>query len=279
MQLTKAWKESLYLFRPSHFKLFLLVNIKSIYEVYKMILCYFWPLLSALILFHLYSEHAFFKTSRFIFLEFMLQQLFIFLIFCMIRSSITKKTFSYFVRKFAYMVPFLFITVVVYFFNYLILFKMNKIPALLLTFIISFFSGTVGWFALLWIRDIQQSVKLISPIKFTIYSQLGSIWLIPLSIFCAMFMLDSDGRIKSLACSLYRAFLMVYFNCPAILIISLFTILSYGLILFCILLSPVALWVPWGLMLSPISISIFANFYIKYVHSQFPLYFGKSNNH
>ncbi len=103
------------------------------------------------------------------------------------------------------------------------------------------------------------------------------------SVIFTLFVLDSEGSIRSFLYSLVRTAKMIFYNLPVFLIVSF--IISFSVKL---LLGPVLNWmhlpdiftgffslVVWSLVMS-LYICFFSNIYIKKLHEQFDLYFLQS---
>lgn len=274
MQLFQCWKESLTLFKPANLKLFFLITVKSIWEVYKTLFRYFWPLIFAILILHIYKRQ--YQMPKWLsLLDVTLHLLFVFFVFVAARSSVPKKTISYFIRHLPFFIPFAVWIVALYSFEYLIMYEKLVWYVQLVSVLFAIMTGALGWLVIRSLLTVRNVARLAGHMHYSIFAELLQSWFVPLGTFFTLFMLDSDGRPLTLLRSLHRAMTMVYYNYPAIILLYIGSAFVYGLILFLLLLTPAWEWAPWSLFFSPIPISIFTNFYIKFVHSQFSLYFGQ----
>ena len=95
MKLLKSWQDSLLLFKPKSFNLFLLVTIKSIRETYSLLVKKWWWLIMITFLFD-----ALFFSVQTVTLCNSYGRLFlwaplIFVIFLLVRPSVARKTYTY----------------------------------------------------------------------------------------------------------------------------------------------------------------------------------------
>lgn len=262
MQILQSWKESLLIFKPSNFKLFLMVTVKSILETYKLLLCYFWWLVLLYVFFSVLVYAFFFSDSQilaFLFLAIM------FVTFLIVRPSVERKGYSYFSKKLLYIgLIGIFYPIIVF---------------LVLFFTVLFFS-VLGIPFPFWLRIILAPfIGFIAPVFF--------LFVTPLSIFYTLFALDSDIDMRAIDSytmriakimkifgeAFFRAGKMVLFSYPFCFVSYL---LFYGMYQSLHWIIPYPLFFRFfHLLLLPILICIFANFYIKQVHEHFDLYFGK----
>jgi hypothetical protein len=115
----------------------------------------------------------------------------------------------------------------------------------------------------------------------------------PFFAFSVYFMLDSDGKFKSIAASLYKAFKMCLFNYPFCLIMLValnYLYMGLDYILFSLLIAlniklvtfidtsihmlpSFSIIKYWAMLFWPIPLCFLNNFYIKRLHEQFDVYF------
>jgi len=272
MHIIQAWKDSLRLFKVPQFKLFFLITVKSILQVYKIIGLYFWPFILGIIIHHNYCDFYPLWLKQYTFLiDVVLYSFFVFLIFLSIRSSVPKKTVLYYMRHLLYFFPFILWTGAIYWFDVLVMSRKIGKVFRIIAYALSLIAGDWG----IAHFDVLSTGPSNTTFGYIPIGEFGQFWFVPLGVFFTFFMLDSNGKPLTILRSLWRALIMVLYNYPAVLLLYLFSIIVYGVILFAVMATPVALWAPWGLFLSPIPISVFANFYIKYVHDQFSIYFGE----
>ncbi len=243
MQILQAWGESLTIFKPSNFKLFILVTLRSLGQTYVTLATRFWIVLLIALLtegvpYWLLTCMASYEHEPLvwgmtllwvaIFLGTVLISIGLcFTIFLSARPSVLLKDWSYLLsyrRHFLYFVPIFFCAMLI---RHLVL----------LPFVYS--------------------------------------------IFVIAFLLDSDARLVSAARSLWRAGVMVLYNAPFVCITSiLFVGLFYPINLF---LSADVAWSSFLFFIArfvlvhfvqlPIMICFYMNFYSKKIHEQFTLYY------
>jgi len=245
MRLVQAWKNTLTLFYPTNFNLFILITIKSIIEAYKIIICYWWWLL---LLIGGTSLFWWNNTKFFDFFSIAFYYLFIFVFSLATRPSVAKKNIAYFRSYF------------ILFFPTVAGFLSIKLLGMLLVKIIGIKMGQ------------RQSIYLL--IKSFSYAT---------QVFFIFFFLDSTHSIKELLPSLFRSVKMTIYNYPVCLIFGLI-ILGLEIAFSFFAGSFLFAWGQVGLLLriisltnmlvfTPLQLSIFANIYIKKLHEQFDYYF------
>jgi len=245
MRLVQAWKNSITLFYPSNFKLFVLITIRSIVEAYKILLHYWWWLLL------LISGVTLFKwgdTGFFLFLSVVLNYMFIFVFSLATRPSLKKKDVAYFGSYFLLFLP----TIA------------GFLSIKLFEVLLAKFIGID--------MDQWQSVRLLVK-SFSYATQ----------VFFIFFFLDSDHTMRQLLQSLLRSVKMTIYNYPICLFFGLIIlgleiafIFFAGIFLFA--WEEVAIFLRIidlvnKVVFVPIQLSVFANIYIKKLHEQFDYYF------
>ncbi len=300
MRLLQSWKDSLKIFTPAHFRLFFLVSVKSTIEMYRLLLRYFWWLLLVALgvsIFYYninnYQELSWLYMRAWLLIDLMyfcIWFAFIFAVFLIVRPSVKYKDYAYFsgyARHF------------IYFFIFILFVFLLCV----LLFDISYRFGHAQdtmMFKIIWL--------LYHMLTFVYTSGIGGFlhWLAlsPLSIFFILFLLDSPGTFASFIRSLSRSIKMFVYNYPfCLLMFALFAVAFldfivlpdciqglqiYGfvkdwlinkpirLVLGLIVVSPdryAELLVDHAIiLLLPIPICFFTNFYIKKVHEQSELY-------
>ena len=183
MRLVEAWKNSLTLFYPTNFKLFILITIKSIIEAYKIIIHYWWWLAVLIGGTNLFWWN---NTKFFDFLSIAFYCLFIFAFSLATRPSVARKNIAYFRSYF------------ILFFPTLAGFLSIKLLGILLIEIIGIKMSQ------------RQSIYLL--IKSFSYAT---------QVFFIFFFLDSNHTGKQLLQSLLRSVKMTIYNYPICLIFGL----------------------------------------------------------
>lgn len=268
MNLFVAWRDSLSLLQPKNFKLFFLVTLKTMVDTFKVWIKYFWwlivlPLLPFTLL--LLNESTRFE---------------IFGVFSSIRNAIPTPIY--------YMMPSLMDVVLVtillaarpsvalkncayyrsYFWRALLLMLVVRLPDMGSEMILGMYFQTF----------------IASPFLFrvaAIIQMLGRLYVINY----ALLLLDSDGSIKSFFRSWIHAAKMTVFNLPFYLI----TVISFALLILInfwlahwsagysrLSRSGISIYVLIFLGLDFFKYCFYTNFYIKKLHDQFTLYFGKN---
>jgi len=239
MQLLQSWKESLLIFEPSNFKLFLIVTVKLIWETYKILFKYFW----LVIMFYILSLRFQRGTGLVFSVKIALNIVIIFAIFLTVRLSVSIKNLAYFNEKFR---------------NYFIPFMLGLSCFVCFWFLLLLFDSWIA--SLIW--DLNLSLTL------------GFFVLLPVAVFFFLFLLDSDGRIQFLVSSLIRAIKMTLYNYPFCFIVyGIIFVLSFLLRY----RMPGVDFDALMILSLPIPICVFSNLYIKQVHEHFDLYFGKKS--
>lgn len=268
MQLLQSWKESLLIFKPSYFKLFFLVTVKSTWETYKLLFRYFWWLLLSIVLLDFIKRmvEISYVTSKatevllFYYLLnilfFICELIFFYVTILITRSSVEQKKWLYFGR---------------YLFSWYSLFFS-------LLFLFYFILHRVDFL----IRGWKGSLVL---------DFLGSNIFVFLIFFTLFFLDSAPPSLKTVAVSIGRAIKMIIYNYPFFFVIYVFALLiGFFLLILLIFFLTVIIILKGRLivmpflnvivdvifkLLFPLYICIFTNFYIKQVHEHFDLYFGK----
>jgi len=265
MQLLQSWKESLLVFKPSNFKLFLMVTLKSIWETYKSLFYHFWWLVILLVTVPLH------KTAFGLLILFGAPLLLVYLILLIARPSVDLKNWAYFAKYILYIIPFLIIVAAIFSYYDHIYFNRpgSLTPFISLSQIIIFIFPVQ--FQYIVHRDIQ-----LNQVELFIALQL---LLSPFIILFNLFYLDSDKSLRAIVFSFVRSLKMILYNYPACLIIwAIFLLLWYLFwsILWCLSINFALIFeLITFVLLAPIPICIFSNLYIKQVHEHFDLYFEK----
>lgn len=260
MKLLQTWQDSLLLFKPKSFNLFLLVTLKSIRETYFLLVKKWWWL----IMITFFFDALFFSVQTVTFFNsfgrsFLWAPL-VFIIFLLVRPSVTLKTYTYCMR-YQWQLLFFFILI---FFLYVWLFIMQWLTG-------------YGYI-------IAQVMNYISYALFLLPLYCAGIllYLSPFVIFFLLFILDSDKTIRSFLFSGVRALKMVLYNYPFCFVtftvlLSLFLMVKW-LIAFFISVIPTywhSVSYVFIVLLLPLPICFFTTLYIKKLHEQFVLYFGE----
>lgn len=267
MYLLQSWKESLLIFKPANFKLFLLVTVRSIWETYKILFRYFWWLIAVLL------TVPFHRTVLCLLILFLGSLLFVYIVILTVRSSVSLKNWGYFKKYILsyYIIPFLIIVPV--FFTYYSHVLFNR-PGGLTSFIS--LSQIITFVLPVPIQYILSETIRSGQLELSVFFQL---LISPFIVLFTLFYLDSDKGFRSIMLSFIRSVKMIIYNYPGYFIIYSIIFLFLHLflsILFKYLFVEFA-WSVWFysiIFLIPIPICIFTNFYIKQVHEQFSLYFG-----
>lgn len=264
----RSWKESLSLFIPKNAKLFLLVTLKSIIQSYKIIIRHLWWLfLGSAILDIMYS--CFCPNSTYLCLVPLLGWFAtIFGMYLIIRPSMKPKNWNYYKDHWLTFLYFIFFSIIAYLIPIALLLIGSKI--VYLTHHIHTF------FYVLFLPFLLVPIL----ITFLMPPNVIILYVSPLLTFFILFMLDSNGSIKSILASIVRAFKMMMYNYPL-------CILLFGFFVVCSVISTLLIAYLFGrdsFLLSPIvsnaflpiPLCILTNFYVKRLHEQFGLYFPES---
>ncbi len=252
MFLLRSWKESLALFVPKNFKLFLLVTIKSAVETYGFLVYYFWWLMLLVLVFDMgcYYPECVLKGTTWARIETTLKLLLLFVLFVLVRPSVPLKNYTYIkqqIRK--SLLGFL----VIYGFFYMIRPEIGS-------FVMNSFSKLLGP---------STAFNLLYTLLIFIYDD-APLVILPVFVFSVLFFLDSVGSIKEFFLSVWRGIKMFFFNFPFCLLSIMIVLLIWKGLL--------ATFGIYGQYLFfsfiPFVVSYFKNMYVKRLHDQFNLYFA-----
>jgi len=297
MQLLQSWKESLSIFKPANFKLFLMVTAKCVWETFKILFGRFWWLVILFLLGTVAIFSLFFVVSLFIamsahggppmttgeniFLKFLtfvgsiFPSSLIFTIFLIVRSSVKMKNWSY-LKTYLFSLYFIYVYLFLYLIYFLCSYTINA-------FI--FLSPIANVFVHL--------SNLPSYVFFTFLLNVFSLLYSSLIVFTILFFLDSaSANPYTFLVSFLRALKMTIYNFPFCLIVYLLidvilfsalylllqvTFFSFEDQFFSIVKNGAYdLFLAFlAIIFYVIPVCIFTNFYIKQVHDNFDLYFGK----
>ncbi len=99
--LLRSWKESLLIYIPKNFKLFLLVTIKSALQTYGYLIYHFWWLFLLIVLVDTgcYYPECLLPGSLWVLLNMFLKALFLLIVFMLSRPSVSLKNIHYILEK------------------------------------------------------------------------------------------------------------------------------------------------------------------------------------
>lgn len=252
LYLLQSWKESLSIFLPKNFKLFLLVTLKSAFELLANLFYFFWWLLLSVFIFLVGGHYPAWATAGMLwfFIGNLLMLALVFVWFMLVRPSVLPKGYSYFkqhIRKTA-----------------------------------------VGFLGLYFIFDIVRSLLLALPLQMILRSLITGAVLNPIYIYlrfrldfvpfiifppfvyAVLFYFDSDGGLRSWLLSIARGFVMYIYNLPFCLLSMFFVFLLWLSTAW--MLHEYSWYLLW--LLVPLVLSYFKNMYVKRVHDQFNLYYA-----
>lgn len=245
LYLLRSWKDSLSLFLPKNFKLFFLVTLKGIVQVYKNLFKYFWWLILATgVIDYVFARYGNALSNSMVIgaglsILLLLWFTFYFVQYLTIRPSLKPKGYEYYFEYGIYFLYFILYSLIAYVIRYA--------------------------YQALWYPFVVADLL---------------IYLSPLLTFCILFLLDSDGTFVSALYSVVRGFKMFLYNLPfCIIFYSFFWIATYVLFItiFSVfgpqsfLLSAIV-----AALLTPIPLCFLNNFYIKRLHDQFGLYYPET---
>lgn len=247
--LLKSWKESLLLFAPKNFKLFLLVTFKSAAESYSLLFYYFWwLLLLAFALAFGCFYHICMPVDNILHWLYQCLQLILFCILViLVRPSLMVKNRIYVRNQLQQS-----------WFGFLMLYGIISLYITALFVVLL----TMGWIDHIFTHFYGGMPLLL------FYNDLPVI-VMPSFIIPCMFYYDSAKYMADLLGSLWRGMIMILFNLPFFMISMLFFIGFYGLLL--------TFFDFYGYYLFfsfiPFVVSYFKNIYVKRLHDQFNLYY------
>jgi hypothetical protein len=288
MFLLRSWQESLKLFLPSNFKLFMLTVFKSAIETYGYLVYHFWWLVLIFAIASigsvapefLIAEHVQWAQQIFWLIEPVIWLVLILLI----RPSVREKGPAYFIaegKKLA-----LGFLAYIYFWGS---FWGYDIGSSMFGLNMRFHIGNVLLAAIYRLGELEQAVNhipiltellQIKNVALHIYVMGAYFWLplllVPVFLYSVLFFADSEGSLRAWVGSLWRAIKMVIYNWPFFFIsislfglIFLFIIVRISFITTGSLLTAAIIF----FLLQPLIATYFKNFYVKRVHDQFKLYF------
>lgn len=252
LYLLRSWKESLLIFIPKNFKLFLLVTLKSSVELYGNLIYFFWWLVLAAFVFLVGGHYPAWATAGLMWhlIGDLLMISLVFVWFMLARPSVLPKGYTYFkhhIKKTA-----------------------------------------VGFICIYVLFNIVRSALLSLPTQMIMRSLLTGAFLNPLYVYmrfrldfipfivfppfiCAvLFYFDSDGGLRSWLLSIARGLVMYLYNLPfCIVSMFLFFLIWCILALFSYEFAWYLLW-----LFVPVVLSYFKIMYVKRLHDQFNLYFA-----
>jgi hypothetical protein len=243
MQFLQAWAESLTLFKPVNLKPLLLITLKSIVETYKVLFTKFWPVILVSLALDI---SAFYVLTKLPMPAFQVTSGWIVFLWVTIFVGAMIALMALCMTIFLTARPSVALKDWRYLFGYW------------RHFIYFFFA----WF--------------IAMVCKNIFLILFVYW-----IFFAVFLLDSDGRLKSFVLSFWRALKIMGYNLPFVLISCLvFKLLFLPITMFLgvhISTMPLSEFIMKfcvvNLIQLPLLICFYMNFYIKAIREQFNLYF------
>ena len=299
MNLLPAWRDSLTLFQPKNFKLFFLVTLKTMVDTFKVWIKYFWWIWALKIVYVAellpipYPAEFFIAHPLFYALIPSYHNIFLVTILLAARPSTALKNCAYF-RS--------------YFWRALLMIFLFSLADVIVTVIIMgphlgaeatnvramsnyIFGSLEVVMTLLMIRSPEVSATFLLRRGAFFYEYavlLTHVVIMWGTITYSLFLFDSDGSIKSFFKSWIHAVKMMLYNLPfyIIALVGLVIIPAYPYVFIGIdLLEPShGLWyyfvgAVWGVLITLLSlftICFLTNFYIKKLHDQFTLYFGKN---
>lgn len=263
MQLFQLWKESLVLFAPKNFKLFLLVTLNTIVQIGKALVRYCWAPLLLFFAMDLFVAEPLYGLSGTLggaqVVLVLIRSMMLFLVFLAARPSMLRKGYWYFASYW-------------YYWFYVALYALLRL--VLQATLVSYLSEHTHFLWGIW--------SFIWPF---FAMNLAT----PLYAYYILFLLDSSGSIFAACASLWRALKMMWYNLPAVFLIHAIGYVCGLLVanLISVPLHYVSRWVDYLLSVSSLSLLIslgalvFAiiwaafvtNFYIKRLYDQCGLYF------
>lgn len=281
--LTASWQESLALCKPKTLGLLLLVSLRTLLTAYRAIL-YAWSLplmyIVGLIAF-IYLEAWYFGSptpatageltsavaqifswGTFIF-YYLIMVLYLTIVARAARPSIDYKNASYWRSR--EMVGW-------------VIFAASLTGISLLAFLPSFYLPTINGVALLAYLFFKGVLFQIWPVEKQVL-RIAIFNLTPLLILWILFMLDARKTVGQYALSLWRAFLMLFYNYPFFFIV--YASLRLGIGITFLLSRHFALQQPWHIIgwlalfivIIPYYVCFLTNVYVKRLHEQFAVYY------
>ena len=248
-----SWKESLSLFRPNNAKLFFLVTLKSIFTAYKTIILHLGWLIILSSLLQAMIAGTLGKGSPVMLIPTLGWSIIIFCMYLIVRPSIQRKNYAYYGR----------------FWHHFIYFILTSIAAVLI-------DDAIRWLFISICNCIPSLAVFNIPV-FTILllPAMGvDSYISPVVSFILFFMLDQKASFINTLRAVARGFKMGFYNYPFCLImliifVGFFISINVGLMI--LLKSRYTSFII--LMLLPIPLCVWSNFYTKRLHDQFGLYY------
>jgi hypothetical protein len=252
LYILQSWKESLSIYKPKNFKLFLLVTLKSALELFGNLIYFFWWLMLATFVFLVGGYYPAWATAGMIWFfigEFLLISL-VYVWFMLVRPSVLPKGYAYFKQH------------------------IKKTAA--------------GFVCIYFLFNFARIELLSLPTQMIIRSLLSGAFLNPLYVYmrfrldyipfivfppfvCAvLFYFDSDGGVRSWFLSVARGFVMYIYNFPFCFLsmVMFFIIWCF----FAFISYEFSWYILW--LFVPVVLSYFKTMYVKRLHDQFNLYFA-----
>ncbi|HTM06046.1 MAG TPA: hypothetical protein VL201_02300 [Patescibacteria group bacterium] len=248
------WKNSLALLKKDMLLLLLYSWYKLTIQVYKDLLFYFWwlvvPFLGFFIYSQIYGDQASVSTALGGIFFLVIQYIVLFFA----RPTLEKKDTNYVIKKGSS-----------YIFSVAITFFLYKLSMNMVAWIIAVTS----------MPFILLNVQLFSGLFLSLLNFFKGIEL-SLWVWVLLFLLDSRGSIKDCFKAIWHGYKMVFFNVPISIFLAGFLIISYyAIALVDTYFSPSFQGVLY-LVLLPVAITLIVTVYIKRVHDQCSLFFGRS---
>lgn len=250
-KLIHSWINDFQILLPKNLKLFLLVTLNAVKQVYALLLRKWWWLYGALAIGNIFitlhmptrASIVFIPLALLIFVQFIP----LFILFLTVRPSVSLKSYHYYMGYYKY-------------------------------YILSYGS----------LICLMMAIFLAYPLRYPLL-MINTFILSPFVIFFMFFYLDSDGSIIELLSSVYRAAVILIFHYPFILISYsiMYVLFSKSELLFRMLFFRILddAWMAEKLgfltavyLLVPFIFCFYNTFYIKKVHEQFNLYFPNNNS-
>ncbi len=252
MYFLRSWKESVAVFVPSNFKLYMLVTIKNAMETCKNLIYYFWWLVLLVFVFEVgcYYPECLLAGPTWKFINSALVITLSFALFMLVRPSIRPKGFYYFEQHA----------------------RKTFIGFIGLYFLFGYLTSWIGEFVAEWAWHTAASAINYNLLSFLFSLTLfiyGFFFMLPPFVFSVLFYFDSNGSIKAWFFSILRGFIMFLYNFPFCLlsVVACFgmwhglqwVLPTYGILIF--------------FSFIPFVVSYFKTMYVKRLHDQFSLYY------
>lgn len=264
MNLFPAWLDSLTLFKPKNFKLFFLVTLKTMVDTFKVWIKYFWWLpIMEIVMVTSYLSNPWLRMA----VTILIGMLWSVSVLLAARPSVALKNCAYFrsyIWRIIYILPVSLLMDIAkeYFMNAVFFPYIGQLSEVTLALIVATFAmGIINWSIRIYVINY------------------------------ALFVLDTDASIKQVFKSLLYALKMVVYNYPFYIVVYIVHgLISAGKYLLFLQITKWLLPEPGSIGLLVIRYSdtliyvlltfflycFLTNFYIKKLHDQFTLYFGKN---